>query len=58
MAKKLRCYLGNHQWRVKGRGDALTYFCADCGKSQNKPPKRTGGASAPIPPGGGGSVGG
>jgi hypothetical protein len=25
MATKLRCRLGKHEWRARGRGDALTY---------------------------------
>jgi hypothetical protein len=37
MAIKLLCRLGKHRWRSKGRGDALTYFCQDCGKTRDKP---------------------
>jgi hypothetical protein len=52
MPKSLRCRLGKHRWRSKGRGDALTYFCQVCGKTLDKPPRwRTGGAEAPVPPG-------
>jgi hypothetical protein len=32
MANKLRCRLGKCRWRSRGRGDALSYFCQDCGK--------------------------
>jgi hypothetical protein len=34
MAKKLRCYVGLHRWRVlKAEGDAGYYKeCRDCGK--------------------------
>ena len=52
MAIKLRCRLGKHRWKSRGRGDALTYFCQDCKKTLDKPPRsRTGGAEAPVPPG-------
>jgi hypothetical protein len=33
MANKLRRRLGKHEWRSRGRGDALTYVC------QDKPPR-------------------
>ena len=52
MAKNLRCRLGKHIWRSRGRGDALTYFCQVCGKTRDKPRRRTGGSEAPLPPGG------
>jgi hypothetical protein len=48
MTNKLRCRLGKHRWRCRGRGDALTYFCQACGKTRDKPPRRTGGAEAPV----------
>jgi hypothetical protein len=52
--KPLRCYTGKHQWRTRGRSDSLTYFCERCGKTLDKPPKPgSGGAQAPLPPGGG-----
>jgi hypothetical protein len=37
MATKLRCRLGKHEWRARGRGDALIYFCQVCGKTRDKP---------------------
>jgi hypothetical protein len=53
MATKLRCRLGKHTWRTRGRADALTYICQACGKARDKPPPwRTGGSEAPVPPGG------
>jgi hypothetical protein len=59
MANKLRCRLGKHRWMTRGRGDALTYVCQDCGKTLDKAPRsRTGGAEAPMPPGAGGPIGG
>ena len=59
MANKLRCRLGRHKWRCRGRGDALTYFCQVCGTTRDKPPRwRTGGSEAPWLPGTGGDVGG
>jgi hypothetical protein len=52
MATKLRCRLGKHRWKTRGRGDALTYVCQVCGKTTDKPPRsRTGGSEAPWPPG-------
>ena len=51
MARKVRCRLGKHRWRSRGRGDALTYFCEVCGKTRDKPPRRSGGAEAPWWPG-------
>lgn len=48
-----RCRLGKHKWTCSGRGDALTYRCAVCGKTRDTPPTRSGGAEAPLPPGGG-----
>jgi hypothetical protein len=51
MARKLRCRLGKHRWRCRGRGDALTYFCEVCRKTRDKPPRRSGGAEAPWWPG-------
>jgi len=57
MAKSLRCRLGKHTWRRRGRGDALTWFCQGCGKTLDKPPReRTKGAEAPG--GGMGPIGG
>jgi hypothetical protein len=59
MATKLRCRLGKHRWRSKGRGDTLTYFSHDCGKTLDKVPRsRMGAAEAPRPPGSEGGVGG
>jgi len=53
MAKNLRCRLGKHIWRSRGRGDALTYFCQVCGETRDKPRRpRKGGSEAPLPPGG------
>jgi hypothetical protein len=50
---KLRCRVGKHSWRTKGRADALTYFCQACGKTRNKPPRSPmGAAEIPLPPGG------
>jgi hypothetical protein len=52
MATKLRCRLGKHKWRARGRGDTLTYVCQVCGKTRDKPPRsRTGGSEAPWLPG-------
>jgi hypothetical protein len=52
MANKLRCRLGKHKWKTRGRGDALTYVCQVCGKTLDKPPRsRTGGSEAPWLPG-------
>lgn len=49
---KLRCRIGKHTWRTRGRADALTYFCQACGKTRDKPPRsRMGAAEAPVPPG-------
>jgi hypothetical protein len=56
MVKTLRCRLGKHKWRSRGRGDALTYVCQNCGKTLDKPPRRRMGASE-APGGGGGGVG-
>jgi hypothetical protein len=57
MGMTLRCRLGKHKWRSRGRGDALTYVCQNCGKTLEKPPRqRSGGAEAPG--GGSGWVGG
>jgi hypothetical protein len=54
MAKNLRCHLGKHTWRSRGRGDNLTYFCQACGKTLDKPPRRgKGGSDAPWGPGSG-----
>jgi hypothetical protein len=36
MANKLRCRLGKHKWKTRGRGDALTYFCQFCGTTRDK----------------------
>jgi hypothetical protein len=59
MASKLRCRMGKHKWRSRGRGDALTYVCQVCGKTTDKPPRSRWGASeAPLPPGSGGYYGG
>jgi hypothetical protein len=59
MSSSFRCRLGKHTWRSRGRGDILTYVCLVCGKTRDTPPRRRWGASdAPMPPGGGGSVGG
>jgi len=59
MATNVRCRLGKHEWRSRGRGDALTYFCQVCGKTRDKPPRpRTGGSEAPWLPGTGGPMGG
>jgi hypothetical protein len=56
MGNKLRCGLGKHTWRSRGRGDALTYVCQACGKTLDKPPRaRARGSEAPVPPGSGGS---
>jgi hypothetical protein len=38
MVNKLRCRLGKHKWRSRGRGNALTYRCEVCGKTLDKPP--------------------
>jgi len=60
MTSTLRCRLGKHTWRSRGRGDALTYVCAVCGKTRATPPRQRWGASdAPLPPGsaGGGGAG-
>jgi hypothetical protein len=46
MATKLRCRLGKHRWKTRGRGDALTYVCDVCGKARDKPP-RSGATEAP-----------
>jgi hypothetical protein len=54
MANKLRCRLGKHKWKSRGRGDALTYVCQVCGKTRGKPPRRMGGSEAPWWPGTGG----
>ena len=55
MVKRLRCRLGKHRWRSKGRGDALTYFCQVCGKTLDKPRRAPfGGGEPPVPPGSGG----
>ena len=54
MATKLRCRLGKHKCKTRGRGDALTYVCQVCGKTLDKPPRsKMGGAEAP----GGGTMG-
>ena len=45
MAKSLRCRLGKHKWRCRGRGDALTYICKACGKTRDKPPRKPMGAA-------------
>jgi hypothetical protein len=39
MANKLRCRLGKHKWKTRGRGDALTYVCQVCGKTSDTPPR-------------------
>lgn len=50
MTNKLRCRLGKHVWRSRGRGDALTYVCQVCGKTRDKPPRRRmGAAEVPWP---------
>jgi hypothetical protein len=57
MANRLRCRLGKHKWKTRGRGDALTYFCQVCGKTLDKPPRsKTGATEAPVPPGAGGGA--
>ena len=48
MARNLRCRLGKHIWRSKGRGDALTYFCQVCGKTRDKPRRRERVAQRPL----------
>jgi hypothetical protein len=54
----VRCRLGKHTWRSRGRGDVLTYVCQACGKTRDKPPRRRWGAAEfPQPPGGGSNVG-
>jgi hypothetical protein len=59
MATNLRCRLGKHKWKTRGRGDALTYVCQVCGKTRDKPPRsRTGGSEAPWLPGTGSHGGG
>jgi hypothetical protein len=52
MANKLRCRVGKHRWKTRGRGDTLTYVCQVCGKTRDHPPRsRTGAAEAPWLPG-------
>ena len=52
MAIKLRCRVGKHKWRCRGRGEALSYVCELCAKTRDKPPRsQTGGAEAPWWPG-------
>jgi hypothetical protein len=59
MTTKLGCRLGKHDWRTRGRGDALTYVCRACGKTRDKPPRpRTRGGEAPWLPGTGSHGGG
>ena len=59
MTTKLRCRLGKHRWKSRGRGDAITYVCQDCGKMLDKAPRgRTGGSEAPWLPGTGSHGGG
>jgi hypothetical protein len=58
MATKLRCRLGKHKWKTRGRADALTYVCQVCGKTLDTPPRQKWGASErPHPPGSGGLMG-
>jgi hypothetical protein len=38
MLTKVRCSVGKHEWRTRGRGNALTYICQVCGKTRDKPP--------------------
>ena len=45
MAIKLRCRLGRHKWKTRGRADALTDVCQVCGKTLDKPPRQKWGAS-------------
>jgi hypothetical protein len=59
MKKLSRCTLGKHEWRLrKGRihewEDERTYYwCINCGKIRDNPPRHAGGgAEAPIYPGG------
>jgi hypothetical protein len=52
MANKLRCRLGKHKWKTRGRGDALTYFCQFCATTRDKPPRsRMGASEHPWQPG-------
>jgi hypothetical protein len=53
------CRRRKHQWRSRGRGDALTYVCQVCGETRDEPPRRRwGGQEAPGGEGGGGGIGG
>jgi hypothetical protein len=42
---KPHCRRGKHQWKTRGRGDALTYICQVCGETSDKPPRGKWGAS-------------
>jgi hypothetical protein len=42
---KPRCRRGKHEWKTRGRGDALTYVCQVCGETSDKPPRSKWGAS-------------
>jgi hypothetical protein len=42
---KARCRRGKHEWRTKGRANALTYVCQVCGETSDKPPRLKWGAS-------------
>jgi len=35
MAKKLRCYLGQHRWVKKVQAEQSYYECRDCGKNRD-----------------------
>ena len=51
MSSTNRCRLGRHVWKSQGRGDALTYVCARCGKKRDTLPRRRwGAADAPVRP--------
>jgi hypothetical protein len=51
MATKIRCLLGQHKWRTRGRGAALTYVCEVCGKTRDKPPPGRTESPPSAPPG-------
>ena len=40
-----RCHRGKHEWRTRGRANALTYVCQVCGETSDKPPRSKWGAT-------------